>query len=770
MTIPSARLLTPGLDLDGAALGATLAAVVLTVLAAGRAQAMPGNPAPVELTQPDGARITLQVRGDEFYHWFEDLEGYTVVRDAGQYVYAALDARGDLAATKLTVGQADPQSAGLTPGTLPTAQVRASHRATRLAQPAFRSGPPSLVPPAGTVKNLVILCKFSDHTFGQHTRAPADYDVLFNTVGGDPVLAPTGSVRDCYAENSYGIMTLDSTVVAWVSLPQTEAYYTNGQDGTGGYPQNAQGMCEDALNLVDALVDFGQFDTDNDGYIDSIDFLHSGYGAETGGGGGNWIWSHRWSLWALPGGEWTSSDLNGNGQPVRVYDYHTEPALWGTSGTDILRIGVIAHETGHFFGLPDLYDTNGGGEGVGSYCMMANSWGFDFTQWHPPHFSAWSKIFLGWASATVLTSPGVYAAPEVEFTPTVYRIDQGYPSGEYLLIENRQPVGLETVMPQGGLCIWHIDEAKTTNQDQGYPGQSGWPGNNNHYMVALLQADGNYDLERDVNRGDGGDVYHAGGVWAIDETTVPNTDAYQGGNIIVTNNSISNISAAGSSMTFQFGDQIPCTGDGDCDDGLFCNGAETCDSVLDCQAGSDPCPGQTCDEVNDVCVAPPTIVSGRTCMMHDMQRWCFDQDSGQPDPRLGPAQLELDLTGEVSSLSVSMSCASGHLGSPTASIGSGLNGPASRLTVDFEPLPNIDCCTVTLSGDAADQYDMSVLAGDVNGSGVVNATDKNLVKGNMGNAVDAFKFVFDVNASGVINGTDKNLTKGWTGTSAMPCP
>jgi hypothetical protein len=39
-----------------------------------------------------------------------------------------------------------------------------------------------------------------------------------------------------------------------------------------------------------------------------------------------------------------------------------------------------------------------------------------------------------------------------------------------------------------------------------------------------------------------------------------------------------------------------------CDDGQFCNGAETCDAVLDCQPGSDPCPGQLCDEASDSCV------------------------------------------------------------------------------------------------------------------------------------------------------------------------
>ncbi len=41
--------------------------------------------------------------------------------------------------------------------------------------------------------------------------------------------------------------------------------------------------------------------------------------------------------------------------------------------------------------------------------------------------------------------------------------------------------------------------------------------------------------------------------------------------------------------------------DSNCDDGLFCNGAETCDAINDCQAGTDPCPGQTCNEATNTC-------------------------------------------------------------------------------------------------------------------------------------------------------------------------
>ena len=538
---------------QGTARVALVAALLLSALDPFSSKANLASPLPVDLVQPDGSKITLHIRGDEYFHWFEDLQGFTVVLEQSTYVYATLNSQGLLAPTGLVVGQTDPDAAGLKKGLLPSAQVRDQLRAQAL--PPSREVPRDIgkrIAPQGSVKNLVILCKFSDHVFGTHTRDRADYDVICNAVGGHPVLAPTGSVKDFYQETSYGKMTLNSTVIAWVTLPHNEAYYGNGSDGLqGAFPNNSQGMVRDALDLADPLVNFGDYDTDNDGYVDAIDIIHSGYAAETGGGGKNWMWSHRWSLYQVPGGRWTSADRNGNGANVKVYDYHTEAALWATSGTEIVRIGVICHETGHFFGLPDLYDSDHSSDGIGSYCLMANSWGFDFTQFHPPHFSAWCKMQLGWVIPTVI-SPGNYSAPQVETSPTVFRINAGYPSGEYLLIENRQRVGFENNMPQAGLALWHIDESKPDNKQEGYPGQAGWPDNNNHYKIALLQADGLYNLEHHANRGDGGDVYHGNGVSAIGADTVPNTHAYQNGNILVTSNRISAISAAGANMTFTY--------------------------------------------------------------------------------------------------------------------------------------------------------------------------------------------------------------------------
>jgi hypothetical protein len=45
-----------------------------------------------------------------------------------------------------------------------------------------------------------------------------------------------------------------------------------------------------------------------------------------------------------------------------------------------------------------------------------------------------------------------------------------------------------------------------------------------------------------------------------------------------------------------------------CDDGLFCNGIETCDPLSGCQAGSNPCGTQEeCDEETEKCISPDEL-------------------------------------------------------------------------------------------------------------------------------------------------------------------
>jgi len=528
-----------------------LRAVLLILLAccAETLWAMPASPQPFEEVQPDGTRITLQMRGDDQFNWIEDRDGYTVVNNKGRYEYAQRAVSGQLTPTGLVVGRDNPRALGLEKRVLPSAAVQAlSYR--RISGANGKTSADGVtaqgVSPAGSIKNLVVMIRFSNHT-GRTLPSVADMGVLFNNTGPH-ALAPTGSVKDFYFENSYGQMTLNSDINPgvgnWITVSNTEQYYANGNSGDSTLWQ----ALREALNVLDQSVDFRDYDTDHDGYIDSIAFIHSGYGAEWGGTDAygtsyqNRIWSHRWAIQPA----WVSNE------GVRVFDYHISPGVWGTSGSAIGRIGVIVHETGHFFGLPDLYDTDSSsGQGIGSWGVMANSWDFGGTQRCPPHFSPWSKINLGWYSPAVISQPGQYVLNEAEFNPEVFRIDAGFPTNEYLLVENRQNAGFDCTIPQGGLIVWHIDDQAGYNTE-GYPGQGNWPQNGNHYRVAVLQADGNYNLERGNNRGDSGDAHHAAGVDAIGPGpgNYPNTDTYQGGVVTQTGITISNISAAGASMTF----------------------------------------------------------------------------------------------------------------------------------------------------------------------------------------------------------------------------
>jgi immune inhibitor A len=538
-----------------------------------RGGANSASPFPIEVEQPNGQEITLYLRGTEKLHWYEfvpeaaqlSLEsfddprnrelaktpGYTVVQDeVGWYVFAEIDEAGRWAPSKSIVGTDEPvvEQRRL----MPPPEEMTEMAMSQLPESAL---PPRAAAPAGEVHNLVVLMRFADHE-DRTLPSREDFDKLFNASGGDAILAPTGSVQDFYRENSYGKLTLKSAPTVWITLPKSEAYYANKKSGLDVRVREAM---VDALDIIarDGLVSFADFDNENggtgDGWIDAITFVHSGYAAEFGGIAGgadvkDRIWSHRWVI-----NTWTDP-VSG----VRVRDYNINPGLWGTSDNKIGRIGVICHELGHFFGLPDLYDYSGVGEGAGSWCLMANSWGFDGTQWHPPHMSVWSKTFLTWMQPQLISTAGTYKVSASSTSEAnCYRVN--FPSGspdEYLLIENRQPLGnFDGGIPtgtggSGGLLIWHIDDAKTANDEPGYPGQPGWPGK--HYWVGLLQADGKYDLEKGTNRGDADDPYREGHVTVASPTTAPSTNNYTG----VAGPTIQKISKSDREMTFQVGDVV----------------------------------------------------------------------------------------------------------------------------------------------------------------------------------------------------------------------
>ncbi len=377
---------------------------------------------------------------------------------------------------------------------------------------------------SGNFNILTLLVDFSDNTASVVT---ADFDTLV-------YVDVNGSVNNFYRENSYNNLSIVSPVypssLGWFRANQTYAYYVNGQNGLGSYPQNAQKLVEDLVDLADPFVDFSQFDNNGDSLVDGLIVSHAGPGAEFTGSN-NDIWSHQWAI----------SPVLKDG--VYISTYSINPEYWQTPGD--ITLGVYCHELGHIFGLPDLYDTDYTSAGVGDWSLMASgSWNGPLGG-SPSHVDAWSRVFLGFVTPTVpqYDQTGV-TVPRVETSPTIYKLwTGGSPANEYFLVENRQQVGYDSYIPSSGMLIWHIDESKSNNNNEWWP-EAGQP---QHYKVALEQADGLWEMEKNIDNGDTGDPFPGSTTnRTFSSSSTPSSDSYAGTGTMV---SVVNISNSGTIMT-----------------------------------------------------------------------------------------------------------------------------------------------------------------------------------------------------------------------------
>jgi len=487
------------------------------------ARAVPASPDGLEVTQPDGNVFRLHVRGDEYFCWTETAEGYAVLKDPAdgfwKYARPAADRAAFQIIARARVGTADPRVLGLSTRVLPEAgalreTLRVRRRALK-AEPvslpvpvqsaevlqtpdpdAPPVQPPSMIPVSGTktIRNIVLLACFSNHwdaaantvlsAFGR--VSVSEYTNLFNQVGHTADGA-AGSVKDYYKEVSYGKLTVESVVFKWVKLPKSESYY--GADGVD-IDVNWNLMAVDAIQAADSAgLDFSQGDSDGDGWVDCLTVLHSGHGQEYTGNPSTCIWSKHGDMEEL-------ITMDG----VRMSHCHTEPALRGSaaSSTSIIRIGVICHEMGHFFGLSDLYDYSDTTLGVGDWGLMGSgSWNGSLGN-RPAHFCAHSKYMLGFVKPVVAHAQTGVAVPRVEDSPTVLMLRDGMSNGEYFLIENRAKTGFDNdsaIYP--GLLIYHVD-SKSSDNDLGT-----WA----HPLVKIEEADGDDSLGLQNAYSEAGDVW-----------------------------------------------------------------------------------------------------------------------------------------------------------------------------------------------------------------------------------------------------------------------
>jgi M6 family metalloprotease-like protein len=383
---------------------------------------------------------------------------------------------------------------------------------TRARGPAAALGPRD-GPVVGSVRIPVVLGLFFDSPSAPPPYGAAEVQALYFD-------HPSASVSAYYEEVSGGRVDLRGDVRDWVRSSLSQAQVTQDESGLV-----CCGIGDFIRDLVAAQrgLDWGVYDNDgpdgipnsgdDDGYVDALAVMHPTSGAECDRRPDR-IWSHKWHLSSAASlGEYVTSSPRAGGGRIRVDDYFIQGVL-SCSGTSLNEIGVFTHETGHAFGLPDLYDTRLSGPrhaGAGVWDLMAaGTWGCnDRDPSRPCHLSAWSKAVLGWVDVVTLardTDHGTLTLPPVLTSGTIYRIEAQDGSDEYFLLENRQDLGSSTFdrnLFAEGLLIWQIDPDWVAAR---------WPTNtvnaSHHMGVWLRQADGLDDLGTPGRgRGDAGDPF-----------------------------------------------------------------------------------------------------------------------------------------------------------------------------------------------------------------------------------------------------------------------
>lgn len=515
-----------------------LFAMVAVIFMQAVSLAAPAAPNTFQATQPGTSiDLTLSQSGNEWFSWVQTGDGQIVVKDSKQFWNYALLNNRELVSSGAKYGIDQPPANRQTAVTL---------KRWLNKNPSVMEAPlPAVVPSdeanidsfggvnaKGTQNILVLLVNTSNTTIT--TQDSYWQNIFFGDEDG------TKSVKTFYKEASGEQLNFvpanETSGTANDGIVRVNAGM-NHPNTRGNTSTPNQTLVRNALQAAhnQNLVDFSSFDTNGNGKI-SVDELHivtviAGYEASMTGAPDNAVWGHQWSLFNA-----TELSLDGvrlghfldQGGYVQIGELH-KAGQYDTQRPATL--GIIVHELGHMFNLPDLYDTDRSSPGVGMHSLMAGgSWGTisygEYQGTTPTSLDAWSKIQLGWITPTVVSS-GKQNVTLKSIGTGDYNVVK-IPSTreqEYFLLENRQFQGfdqaLDLSLMSGGVAVWHIDETRTNNNTD------------SRRLVHLEKADRKSDSTSN------NPYYYVGNATEFNSGTVPNSRLYgakTGSGIFVTVN------------------------------------------------------------------------------------------------------------------------------------------------------------------------------------------------------------------------------------------
>ncbi|MEI7437252.1 MAG: M6 family metalloprotease domain-containing protein [bacterium] len=487
----------------------------------------------------DGTQQQVRSRGDEFFNWTEDANGFAVIRGVNGRWQHALRNRGRW----VPAGMQPPQR-GLEGRALdPPSRVSPFDGASAVTSSASGTLPSSAVAALAATpspaKLLVVLVSFADCSISSDVSG---WTNKFFGASGKTI----NSFYQQASKNRFLFNPPDETQ-GTINDGLISVTLAINHPNTATTDDTVRNAVKAALIAADPYINFKSFDTDGNGLLSGSELhlvlIFAGYEASYSASYTPLIWAHRWSL----SGTVTAPTLDGVSVGSLSGGYM---AVGENHATHAATIGVICHELGHNLGLPDLYDTDGSSDGVGTHCLMgAGSWGAaagdSYAGQTPVLPSAYCRQAIGFSDVLKAVGEGT-ACTLTQISDSTSLADMlriNTPnSQQYFLIENRQLTGFDAglyyylgVSSGGGLAIWHIDESAAGNatdtrrlvdmEEAASPALDapGWP-------LGRLQ---NY--------------YYAGGVTRFDETTAP-SNTLNGG--VASLARVYNVSSPAAQMSF----------------------------------------------------------------------------------------------------------------------------------------------------------------------------------------------------------------------------
>lgn len=383
--------------------------------------AIPADPSPKEVVQPDGSVITLFIRGDEYGHALYNVSGERIVFNKETSFFEKA------------------------PDNMPQQRFLKKSPSRILMRNDF--------PAIGKQKSLVVLMEFDDVHFSSVDNPHEFYDRMLNEEGFSYSNGANGSARDFYLKSSDGLFDPTFVVAGPVRLSREATYY--GEDN-GTQDCHMGEAIKEALDQLDDEIDFSDYDTNGDGLVDNIFFFYAGNGQADTPDGNNLIWPHS----AFMEEAW-EMHLEYDGKTIGNYACSNEIRYSSTGKTEPSGIGTFVHEFGHVLGLADHYDTgyNLMAFGLGAWDTMAQG-SYNNNMHTPPLFSMFEKTELGWADYTDFTAdshPGITDLKWIGDKSEGLRVSVPGNDNEWFILENRQKKGWDEYLPGHGLLIWHID-------------------------------------------------------------------------------------------------------------------------------------------------------------------------------------------------------------------------------------------------------------------------------------------------------------------------